>query len=294
MGGRHGIHLDDLYISPEHRGKGTGFALLKTLAEICVERGYRRLEWTVLDWNAPAIAFYESIGSHSMDGWSTRRLDGDALRRLGARKALNWDDGVAARAITAQRAVEGPFRLLRADLLPVVVAVLSYRFEATRVVGYAEFLEQVGEDLDELRDAGFALPRTAQEYVADWISGGYLVRRPGAAAREETVELSRSAADVVRFVGDAQESRSAVTSSRLSNVAGLLDSLARESDPDATTRIQGYARSATGSTGRSSASRPASTSPLTTASPASGSPRSCGWPARCPATSRRWPTTSSR
>lgn len=82
--GRHGIHLDDLYISPEHRGKGTGFALLKTLAEICVERGYRRLEWTVLDWNAPAIAFYESIGSHSMDGWSTRRLDGDALRRLGA------------------------------------------------------------------------------------------------------------------------------------------------------------------------------------------------------------------
>lgn len=82
--GRHGIHLDDLYISPEHRGQGTGFALLKTLAGICVERGYRRLEWTVLDWNAPAIAFYEAIGSHSMDGWSTRRLDGAALQALGA------------------------------------------------------------------------------------------------------------------------------------------------------------------------------------------------------------------
>lgn len=147
--------------------------------------------------------------------------------------------GVAARAVTARRAVEGPFRLLRADLLPVVVAVLAHRFEATRVVGYAEFIEQVSDDLDELRDAGFTLPRTAQEYVADWISNGYLVRRPGAAAREETVELSRTAADVVRFVGDAQESRSAVTSSRLSNVGGLLDALARESDPDASTRVQG-------------------------------------------------------
>ena len=149
------------------------------------------------------------------------------------------EPGVAARAVTVRRAVDGPFRLLRADLLPVVVAVLGHRFGSTRVIGYAEFVEQVAQDLDELRDAGFALPRTAQEYATDWVASGYLVRRPGAAAREETVELSRSAADVVRFVGSAQESRSAVTSSRLSNVTGLLDALARESDPDATTRVQG-------------------------------------------------------
>lgn len=147
--------------------------------------------------------------------------------------------GVAARALAARRAVDGPLRLLRADLLPVVVAVLGHRFEAARVLGYAEFIEQVSDDLDELRDSGFTLPRSAQEYVADWIGNGYLVRRAGAAAREETVELSRSAADVVRFVADVEQARSAVTSSRLSNVTGLLDVLARESDPDAATRIQG-------------------------------------------------------
>ena len=147
--------------------------------------------------------------------------------------------GVAARAVAARRVVDGPMRLLRADLLPVVVAVLSHRFEATRVLGYAEFIEQVAEDLDELRDSGFPLPRNAQEYVADWIANGYLIRRAGAAAREETVELSRSAADVVRFVTDVEQARSSVTSSRLSNVTGLLDALARESDPDAATRVEG-------------------------------------------------------
>ncbi|HAY42360.1 MAG TPA: GNAT family N-acetyltransferase [Micrococcaceae bacterium] len=80
--GRHGIHLEDLYVRESERGEGTGTALLKTLAQICIERGYRRLEWAVLDWNAPAIGFYDSIGSSTMDGWSTRRLDGDALQEM--------------------------------------------------------------------------------------------------------------------------------------------------------------------------------------------------------------------
>ncbi|PRA12615.1 GNAT family N-acetyltransferase [Arthrobacter sp. MYb211] len=80
--GRHGIHLEDLYVQESERGKGTGTALLRTLAQICVARGYRRLEWAVLDWNAPAIAFYDSIHSSTMDGWSTRRLDGPALEEM--------------------------------------------------------------------------------------------------------------------------------------------------------------------------------------------------------------------
>ncbi|NYH51650.1 MULTISPECIES: GNAT family N-acetyltransferase [Nocardiopsis] len=82
--GRHGIHLEDLYVRPESRGRGHGLALLRTLARICVERGYTRLEWSVLDWNEPSIRFYESLGSQPMDGWTVRRLDGEALAVLGA------------------------------------------------------------------------------------------------------------------------------------------------------------------------------------------------------------------
>lgn len=85
--GRHGIHLEDLYVRSARRGSGTGTGLLQTLAQICVERGYKRLEWAVLDWNEPAIKFYDSIGSSSMDGWTTRRLDGDALTALGTKGA---------------------------------------------------------------------------------------------------------------------------------------------------------------------------------------------------------------
>ncbi|MFD6950776.1 GCN5 family acetyltransferase [Nocardiopsis sp. TSRI0078] len=81
--GRHGIHLEDLYVRPEARGRGHGLALLRTLARICVQRGYSRLEWSVLDWNEPSIRFYESLGSQPMDGWTVRRLDGDALAALG-------------------------------------------------------------------------------------------------------------------------------------------------------------------------------------------------------------------
>lgn len=82
--GRHGIWLEDLYVDPAHRGTGLGRALLATLADICVERGYGRLEWWVLDWNTPAIDFYRSLGSQPMDEWTVHRVDGAALTRLAA------------------------------------------------------------------------------------------------------------------------------------------------------------------------------------------------------------------
>jgi ribosomal protein S18 acetylase RimI-like enzyme len=77
--GTHGIHLEDLYVHPRARGAGHGKALLCNLARIAVERGYARLEWSVLDWNEPAIGFYDSLGAGTMDGWTVRRLDGKAL-----------------------------------------------------------------------------------------------------------------------------------------------------------------------------------------------------------------------
>ncbi|WP_427017705.1 N-acetyltransferase family protein [Pseudarthrobacter sp. P1] len=82
--GTHGIYLEDLYVRPEARGGGYGKALLRSLAEIAVERGYARVEWSVLDWNEPSINFYRSLGAGPMDGWSTFRLDGEALGRFGA------------------------------------------------------------------------------------------------------------------------------------------------------------------------------------------------------------------
>ncbi|WP_139273995.1 GNAT family N-acetyltransferase [Saccharopolyspora flava] len=81
--GVHGIYLEDLYVRPEHRGSGLGKELLRTLARECVERGYARLEWSVLDWNEPSIAFYKAQGAFPMDGWSVYRLTGDALTAFG-------------------------------------------------------------------------------------------------------------------------------------------------------------------------------------------------------------------
>jgi GNAT superfamily N-acetyltransferase len=78
--GVHGIYLEDLYVRPEQRGSGLGRALLAALAGIAVDRGYARVEWWVLDWNAPSIAFYESLGAVAMDGWTVFRLTGPALR----------------------------------------------------------------------------------------------------------------------------------------------------------------------------------------------------------------------
>jgi GNAT superfamily N-acetyltransferase len=97
--GVHGIHLEDLYVRPAHRGSGLGRALLAALAAICVERGYSRLEWSVLDWNAPSIAFYNALGAAAMDEWTTYRLDGAALTALGsappARPAPSTSGGTA-------------------------------------------------------------------------------------------------------------------------------------------------------------------------------------------------------
>ncbi|HCU91397.1 MAG TPA: GNAT family N-acetyltransferase [Actinobacteria bacterium] len=80
--GRHGIYLEDLYVMPQWRGHGHGKALLAQLARICVERGYGRLEWSVLDWNSPARGFYESLGAVAMDEWTVHRLTGPALQEL--------------------------------------------------------------------------------------------------------------------------------------------------------------------------------------------------------------------
>ena len=78
--GVHGIYLEDLYVQPGHRGSGLGKALLLNLVDIANAKGYARVEWSVLDWNKPSIAFYRSLGARPMDGWSVFRLTDDALR----------------------------------------------------------------------------------------------------------------------------------------------------------------------------------------------------------------------
>ena len=80
--GRHGIYLEDIFVRPEHRAKGIGKALLLNLARLCAERGYTRLEWSVLDWNTPSIEFYKSLGAELMDEWTTCRVGGPALTAL--------------------------------------------------------------------------------------------------------------------------------------------------------------------------------------------------------------------
>lgn len=81
--GRHGIYLEDLFVRPEARGRGLGRGLMARLAARCVAEGLGRLSWAVLDWNEPAIGFYRVLGVRLMDEWTTCRLDGEALARLG-------------------------------------------------------------------------------------------------------------------------------------------------------------------------------------------------------------------
>ncbi|MFI6304850.1 GNAT family N-acetyltransferase [Amycolatopsis thailandensis] len=81
--GVHGVYLEDLYVRPEQRGSGLGKALLATLAAVCVERGYARLEWSVLNWN-PAQGFYKSLGAVPMDEWTVDRLTDEPLKALAA------------------------------------------------------------------------------------------------------------------------------------------------------------------------------------------------------------------
>ena len=80
--GRAGIYLEDLFVMPEHRGKGYGKALLRRLAQITMERGCGRLEWACLDWNRPSIDFYLSLDATPMDQWTVYRLTGNTLRRM--------------------------------------------------------------------------------------------------------------------------------------------------------------------------------------------------------------------
>ncbi|MDR1421891.1 MAG: DUF3375 domain-containing protein [Coriobacteriales bacterium] len=151
---------------------------------------------------------------------------------------------VAARAVTLRRLQESEpgLQLLRKETLPAVAAVLNEHLGGQqRVRTAAEFLESLEGDLPALRDHGFDLPRSAQEYLADWVSARLIIRRPGE-GREETVELSPSALAAIRFVSDIEAPRSSVTSSRLTNVADLLSSLARDTNPDPTAYVEALMR----------------------------------------------------
>lgn len=86
--GKRGLYLEDLFVRPAFRSAGLGKHLMAALARIALERGCGRFEWSVLDWNAPAIAFYRKIGAVGMDEWTMQRLEGDALHALAAHEAL--------------------------------------------------------------------------------------------------------------------------------------------------------------------------------------------------------------
>jgi GNAT superfamily N-acetyltransferase len=80
--GRESLHLEDLFVLPSHRGRGIGLGLMRALARTAVERGCRRFQWQVLDWNAPAIRFYESLGARVLGEWQSVRIEGEALEAL--------------------------------------------------------------------------------------------------------------------------------------------------------------------------------------------------------------------
>ena len=80
--GKPGIYLEDLFVQPEFRSHGIGKGFMKTLAQICIERGYERFQWWVLDWNEPSIDFYKSLGAVPMDEWTVFRLSGGALEKF--------------------------------------------------------------------------------------------------------------------------------------------------------------------------------------------------------------------
>lgn len=80
--GRSGLYLEDLYVKPEYRGRGIGTAIFHELGRLARERGCGRLEWWCLDWNAPSIRFYKSLGAEAMTDWTVYRLAGDALKKL--------------------------------------------------------------------------------------------------------------------------------------------------------------------------------------------------------------------
>jgi GNAT superfamily N-acetyltransferase len=93
--GKHGLYLEDLFVQPDYRKHGVGRTLLGHLAARCVAEDLGRLEWSVLDWNEPAIAFYRSLGARLMDGWTMCRLDGSALQRLAEREEHVYEAAIA-------------------------------------------------------------------------------------------------------------------------------------------------------------------------------------------------------
>jgi GNAT superfamily N-acetyltransferase len=105
--GRHGLWLEDLFVSPEHRGLGLGRALLARLAAIAVERGYERVEWNVLDWNTPALGFYRRLGAEALDAWTVHRLSGTALRELASSADVAVSDESTAKGDVLPRAKGG-------------------------------------------------------------------------------------------------------------------------------------------------------------------------------------------
>jgi GNAT superfamily N-acetyltransferase len=80
--GTHGVYLEDLYVRPQFRGQGMGKALMKRLAQVCVENDYSRFQWWVLDWNQPAIEVYRAMGAKAMDEWTVYRVTGQELKDL--------------------------------------------------------------------------------------------------------------------------------------------------------------------------------------------------------------------
>ena len=86
--GKRGLYLEDLFVRPAHRGSGLGQHLMAALARIAVQRDCGRFEWSVLDWNAPAIGFYRTLGAVGMDEWTVQRLEGEALHALASHDAL--------------------------------------------------------------------------------------------------------------------------------------------------------------------------------------------------------------
>ena len=80
--GKPGIYLEDLFVQPEYRGHGIGKGFMKTLAQLCIERGYERFQWWVLDWNEPSIEFYKSFGAVAMEEWTVFRISGGALKKF--------------------------------------------------------------------------------------------------------------------------------------------------------------------------------------------------------------------
>lgn len=172
-----------------------------------------------------------SVGADSL--WSVRGVAASI-------KEVHVSNSITTTALHLRRLREASpaVAIARAELMPVLAAVLVERLTGpTRVVAASEFAAQLEADLDELRDHGFDLPRTAQEYLTEWVRQGILVRRPGE-GRAETVELSAPAVVALRFLTDLVRPRSTVTSSRLATVSHLLSDLARLTDPDAERRLQ--------------------------------------------------------